>query len=77
MRLSRADVEDVFDQVGAHSSEEKAAQEWVDPDLTGTCDLGKERDDASAEFAEVAGKFIGPGQFLEFATAGKDVQTEF
>src|ERR1035438_7000958 len=29
-----------------------------------------------AEFAQVAGKFIGSGQVLEFAAAGENVETE-
>src|SRR5208337_4574554 len=38
--------------------------------------LGEEGYDARAELAQVAGKFIGSGQVLEFAAAGEDVETE-
>jgi hypothetical protein len=62
--------------VGAHAGEEEAAQEWVDANLAGTGNFGEEGDDAGAEFAQIAGKFIGAGQVLELAAAGENVETK-
>ena len=74
--MSWADVEDIFDQMGSHSGEIEAAQEWIDSDLAGTGNLRKEGNDTCAKFAQVAGKFIGSGEFLEFSAAGKYVEAE-
>ena len=67
--LRGADFEHIFNDVGAHAGEEKAAQEWIDADLAGTGNFRKERYDAVAHLAQIAREFIGAGQVLELAAA--------
>ena len=74
--LRRADVKDVFNHVGAHAGKEKPAQEWIDADLAGTRDFSQEGNDAGAEFAQIAGKLIGPRQILQFSAAREYVETK-
>jgi len=53
--VERADVQNVFNDMGAHAGEEESAQEGVDADLAGTRNFGQERNDAGAQLAQVAG----------------------
>ena len=76
LRLRRADIEDVLDDVSAHARKEESAQERVDPDLAGPRDFSQKRHDARPQLPQVAGKLIGPGQVLQLAAARENVEPE-
>ena len=76
LRWGGTDLQDVLDQVSAHAGKEESAQEGIDPNLAGPRHLGEEGNNARAQLAQVARKFIGPRQIMKLAAAGENIEAE-